>query len=107
MCRFVIRCCALSTESFYRERYLQKSKEQEQLRKKLQSRAEEEIEELSNQKRTLERRVKKLAFFKFVVNVGRLPLARSGLPGEPVRMERVSSAVFRDLCGQTDPSLEE
>ncbi|XP_015760291.1 PREDICTED: unconventional myosin-XVIIIa-like [Acropora digitifera] len=44
-------------ESFYRERYLQKSKEQEQLRKKLQSRAEEEIEELSNQKRTLERRL--------------------------------------------------
>ena len=44
-------------ESFYRERYIQKSKEQEQLRKKLQSQAEQEIEELSNQKRTLERKV--------------------------------------------------
>ena len=93
MCRFVIRCCALSTESFYRERYLQKSKEQEQLRKKLQNRAEEEIEELSNQKRTLERRVKKLSFLKFVVNEGHLPLVRSGLPGESVRMKRVRSAV--------------
>lgn len=44
-------------ESFYRERYIQKSKEQDQLRKKLQNQAEEEIEELSNQKRTLERKL--------------------------------------------------
>ena len=56
------KCCVFCLESFYRERYIQKSKEQDQLRKKLQNQAEEEIEELSNQKRTLERKVKKLFF---------------------------------------------
>ena len=48
----------LSSESFYRERYIQASKEHEHLRKKLESQAEQEIEELSNQKRTLERKVR-------------------------------------------------
>ena len=48
----------MSSESFYRERYIQASKEHEHLRKKLQSQAEQEIEELSNQKRTLERKVR-------------------------------------------------
>lgn len=50
----------LSSESFYRERYIQASKEHEHLRKKLESQAEQEIEELSNQKRTLERKVRQL-----------------------------------------------
>ena len=45
------------TESFYRERYIQASKEHEQLRKKLQSQAEQEIEQLTSQKRLLERKV--------------------------------------------------
>ena len=48
----------MSSESFYRERYIQASKEHEHLRKKLESQAEQEIEELSNQKRTLERKVR-------------------------------------------------
>ena len=105
----MIRCCALSTESFYRERYLQKSKEQEQLRKKLQSRAEEEIEELSNQKRTLERRVKKLSFLKFVINEGRL----YNWPDLACLVSQFALNVSvlpwnRDLCDQieTDPSKE-
>ena len=50
-------CSVLTTESFYRERYIQASKEHEQLRKKLQSQAEQEIEQLTNQKRLLERKV--------------------------------------------------
>ena len=58
-CGFNRRLCSvLNTESFYRERYIQASKEHEQLRKKLQSQAEQEIEQLTNQKRLLERKVK-------------------------------------------------
>ena len=47
----------VAAESFYRERYIQASKEHEQLRKKLQSQAEQEIEQLTSQKRLLERKV--------------------------------------------------
>ena len=46
-----------SIDQFYRERYLQASRDQEQLRKKILSQAEEEVEEIQNQKRQLERRV--------------------------------------------------
>ena len=49
--------CPVPVESFYRERYIQASKEHEQLRKKLQSQAEQEIEQLTSQKRLLERKV--------------------------------------------------
>ncbi|XP_048583145.1 unconventional myosin-XVIIIa-like isoform X2 [Nematostella vectensis] len=44
-------------EEYYRERYLQASREHEQLRKKLQSQAEKEMEEVLNQKRIVERKL--------------------------------------------------
>ena len=80
-------------ESFYRERYIQKSKEQEQLRKKLQSQAEQEIEELSNQKRTLERKVGPL-----LLSLAEYPLILSQLGQRPCRLIiRRYSARFRRI----------
>ena len=56
----LLKVCFCLLDSFYRERYIQASREHEQLRKKLQSQAEQEIEQLTNQKRILERKVSTL-----------------------------------------------
>ena len=47
----------LAADSFYRERYIQASRQHEQLRRKLQNQAEQDVELVSNQKRQLERKV--------------------------------------------------
>lgn len=46
-------------DTFYRDRYIQASRQHEELRRKIQGESEQEIEEMNNQKRQLERKVNK------------------------------------------------